>query len=287
MSLVTTTVSEPQASAPGWEASLGLRFDTRDSHTIMRRTHQHGPLTIQKPFYPEGSSETCHTYLLHPPGGIVGGDKLQINIEVTQDAAALVTTPAATKIYRTSGQCSAVTQRLHVDTGGQLEWLPQDNILYGGSRARILTEVDLASDARFMGWEQTCLGRPASGDAYLKGEFSASWRIRRSGQPVVNERIAWGSEDALRAGRYGLGGYTTMGTLFASPADADTQALLSTFVTRGPECVCATTLLHDVLVVRVLAHNARIARQTLQSAWGTLRLPILGKNPTMPRIWAT
>lgn len=271
----------------GWQASLGLRFESRGARTIMRRTHQHGPLTVQKPFYPEGSAATCHTYLLHPPGGIVGGDNLQVNISVTNDAAALITTPAATKVYRTAGPQSRVSQRLQVGASGQLEWLPQDNILFGGSRFRNVTEVDLATGARFIGWEQTCLGRPASGDAYDQGRFSASWRIRMSGQPVVNERVAWESEDPFRLRRYGLGGYTVMGTLFAFPADDDIQRLLSNIVTRGPDLVCATTLLDNVVAVRVLAHNARIARQRLLSAWQLLRPPVMGKKATTPRIWAT
>ena len=159
--------------------------------------------------------------------------------------------------------------------------------MFGGSRFRILTDVDLAANARFIGWEQTCLGRPASGDTYLGGAFSATWRISRSGQPVVNERIAWESDNTLRKHRYGLGKYTIMGTLFASPADDDVRGLLSGIISRDPDLLCATTLLDDVLAVRILAHNARTARQQLLSAWQILRPPVLGKRATTPRIWAT
>ena len=272
-------------SPPGWQAQLRIRFEKRHQRTVLRRTHQYGPLTIQKPFYPEG--DTCHTYLLHPPGGIVGGDSLQIDASVTPNATALVTTPAATKVYRTTGYESCVSQNLRVGDGAQMEWLPQDNILFGGSDFRILTDVDLAPDARFIGWEQTCLGRPASGDAYPDGAFSANWRLSIGGRPIVNERIAWDSDRIFRTNRFGLGGYTVFGTLFAFPADEDIQSLLSKLVTRHPDLFCATTLLDGVLAVRISAHNARFCRKQLLNAWATLRPPIMKKNATTPRIWAT
>ena len=117
---MTLMASRSEDISPlGWQAQLRIRFEKRYQRTVLRRTHQHGPLTIQKPFYPEG--DTCHTYLLHPPGGIVGGDSLKIEASVTPNATALVTTPAANKVYRTTGYESCVSQNLRVADGAQME----------------------------------------------------------------------------------------------------------------------------------------------------------------------
>src|SRR6185436_819073 len=99
--------------------------------------------------------------LLHPPGGLVGGDELSIDVEVDAGAHALVTTPAAGKVYRTNGATARQTQRLRVAEGGTLEWLPQEAILYDGARATLETRVELARDARFLGIDAVCFGLPA------------------------------------------------------------------------------------------------------------------------------
>jgi urease accessory protein len=146
---------------------------------VARRRHE-GPFYIQRPFHPGDGA--CHVYLLHPPGGLAAGDTLDLDVEVEPGAAALLTTPAATKFYRSDGAPSVQRQTLHVASGASLEWLPLDTILFGGSRALIETEVALEPGARFLGWEQLSLGRPLSGDCYTtgapaSGSNGSSWWI--------------------------------------------------------------------------------------------------------------
>ncbi len=74
----------------GWKASLDLTFIDRGDKTVLKHRSQQGPLAIQRPLYPEGNP--CHTYLLHPPGGVVGGDTLQISVHAIQGAKSLITT---------------------------------------------------------------------------------------------------------------------------------------------------------------------------------------------------
>jgi urease accessory protein len=145
-----TACAEPFSATPnGWLARLNVGFEHRDGRTVLATKEHSGPLTVQRPFYPEG--EVCHLYLLHPPGGIVGGDRLEIRLQVATGAHALVTTPGAAKFYRSAGALATQRQSLRVADGGLLEWLPQENILFPGAIMRIETDIALVGDGRFSG----------------------------------------------------------------------------------------------------------------------------------------
>ena len=119
-----------EVTAEGWSAKLSLSFERALAKTNLRVSERVGPLSVQRPFYPE--EDVCHAYVLHPPGGVVGGDQLELNVHVRQNGSALITTPAANKIYRSNGPESQIKQQLSVESGGTLEWLPQETILFGG-----------------------------------------------------------------------------------------------------------------------------------------------------------
>jgi len=84
-----------------WRAWLDLTFEQGQEKTVLRRRH-FGPLVIQRPFYPEG--RTCHAYLLHPPGGVVGGDRLSVKVDCSNNASGLITTPGANRFYGSDGR---------------------------------------------------------------------------------------------------------------------------------------------------------------------------------------
>jgi urease accessory protein len=122
--------------AAGWQARLELQFQRRRNRTVLTHRAHSGPLLVQRAFYPEtlndslDDSQPCHVYIIHPPGGVVSGDELRLDVEVQAQAHALLTTPAAGKFYRRHAQRVArLTQTLQVD-GGVLEWMPQENIYY-------------------------------------------------------------------------------------------------------------------------------------------------------------
>ncbi|EHW17029.1 urease accessory protein ureD [Escherichia coli DEC8B] len=112
----------------GWQAMLDLRFQRLHGKTTLTTRHHVGPLTVQRPFYPE--EETCHLCLLHPPGGIVGGDELIINAIIDSDCHTLITMPGASKFYRSSGAQAHLQQNLTLCNNATLEWLPQDSIFF-------------------------------------------------------------------------------------------------------------------------------------------------------------
>ena len=151
--------------------------DFASGRTRLVERHHKGPLIVQRPFYPEG--DPCHVYLVHPPGGVVGGDELRIDVQVDAGAHALITTPAATKFYRCDGRHSSQTQELRA-AGATLEWLPQENIFYRGADVRTATRVQIDADSRFIGWEINCLGLPARGEHFDAGALRLDlelWRV--------------------------------------------------------------------------------------------------------------
>ena len=242
---------------------------------------------MQRPFYPDGE-RACHVYILHPPGGVVGGDTLTIRAEVERGAHALLTTPAAGKLYRSDGACAQLTQELTVADGAWLEWLPQETIAFDGARAASTTRVELAGNAGFIGWEILCLGRPVAGEAYTRGAFTQRFDIRRDGAPLWWERNALvGGAPVLHA-PWGLAGKSVVATLVAvGRAPGALPALRELLNAERDEGEFSVSQLRDVLVCRYLGNSAEQARAGFTVAWRLLRPALWGVEASPPRIWAT
>ncbi len=273
------------AGPAGWPARLALRFEQRGRRTVLARRRHEGPLAVQKPFYPE--DEVCHVYLLHPPGGVVGGDRLSIEVETGNDAHALITTPAAGKVYRSAGPASVQEHHLTVAPGAALEWLPQETILYAGCHAMLATRIALAPGARFIGWEILCLGRPAAGERFDAGSCRHYIELWCEAEPLLIERstIIGGSE-ALRA-PWGYAERTVSGTFLATPADQTMLAAVRAAVTAEGDDLFGATLLDTALLCRYLGDSAEAARQCFTDAWRAVRPALLGREAEPPRIWRT
>src|SRR5882672_8293826 len=147
-------LADPLAQA--WKAELRLRFAAEGGRTVLRERRSEGPLVVQKPLYPEGEA-VCHAIVVHPPGGIAGGDELDLQVSAATGSHALLTTPGAGKWYRSAGPLAR--QSLHFDVAGTLEWLPRETIVFDGAHASFECTVELRNDARYIGWEVLCLGR--------------------------------------------------------------------------------------------------------------------------------
>jgi urease accessory protein len=274
----------PSEAAAGWRASLVLECEHRRDRTVLSQRRQRGPLAVQRPFYPEGSP--CHLYLLHPPGGVVGGDVLSIEINIAADAHALVTTPGATKFYRSARAPAIQKQTLDVADGACLEWMPQENILFPGANVRFTTEVRLRGDARFLGWEVHCLGRPVIGEAFRTGRARFRFALYRDGRPLFCDRLeVAGDRDLQRPA--GLRGRPVFGTLIVTGTDQDAVQHARDAVAAIPEDEVAVTRLDDVLAVRYLGDSTEAARQSFVAVWRALRPHLAGRAACAPRIWAT
>jgi Urease accessory protein UreH len=274
-----------QVGQAGWQARLELEFGSRAGRTVITRRYHYGPLAVQKPFYPE--KDGCHVYLLHPPGGVVGGDHLRIEIDVTTGAHALMTTPASTKFYRSSGALSVQENYLKVVAGATLEWLPQETILFANCRASLVTRVALAADARFIGWEVLCLGRPAANEYFDKGACWQRFELWQEDIPLMVERTHLKGSGSLLSAPWGLMGHTVLGTLVAVPANDAILEAVRESVTPGRHALFSTTLLDEVLVCRYLGDQGEAAHHCFTSAWSAIRPNLLGRSACYPRIWYT
>ena len=267
----------------GWQAALALGFRATEQRTVLARRKRLGPLAVQRPFYPEGG--ICHVYLLHPPGGVVGGDSLAIDVTLGPSAQALLTTPGATKFYRSAGQRARQTQRLLVESGATLEWLPQENIFFPGAEVTLQTRVDLRGDARLALWEIHCLGRPAIAEGFDRGLIDSHLSIVRDATPLLLERLRVEADGRLRGAL--LAGRPVSGTLIIShAAEGDLAACRQLLPCGGSDWVGAT-LIDGLLVLRFLGHSTERARRLFTEVWQTVRPGTLGRSPGVPRIWAT
>ena len=265
-------VADPLAAS--WNARLGLRFEAR-AGTVLAERRQEGPLVVQKPLYPEGR-EVCHAIVVHPPGGIAGGDQLVLDVTTGKDAHALLTTPGAGKWYRSSG--SQAEQELRFDVAGTLEWLPRETIVFDGALARLTTAVELQGDARYIGWEVLCLGRTGSGERFSRGAVELETTVRRDGRPLWIERGRIDGGGRLMSSPAGLGGHTVCGTLAATIDSFDRKA--------APACL-AVTLLPGLLLARYLGDSSEEALQAFAQLWAALRPAVTGRAAVEPRIWRT
>ena len=228
----------------------------------------------------------------------MGGDELNIEVSVDRDAHALLTTPAATKVYRTRGPVASQTQRLRVATGGTLEWLPQELILHDGCAAELGTEVRLAPGAAFVGVDALCFGLPARGETFATGRCRQRFEVWREGpsglaRPLVIERGRFDAGDPVQQAAWGLGGARVHALFVAAPAPPDVAALLPLLRAAGERLPSpdrgGVTVVSDggALVGRYLGASTERARHYLQELWTILRPVLLQRAAIPPRIWAT
>ncbi|KIU54555.1 urease accessory protein UreD [Pseudomonas putida] len=263
----------------GWNAELNLRFVAGQGRTRIGARQHFGPLLVQRPFYPEGAP--CHVYVLHPPGGVVGGDRLALNLHLEPGSHALLTMPGATKFYRSAGPTSVLRQRFHLAEGSTLEWLPQDSICFPGARVSLHSHFSLAPGARLLAWETLCLGRPVMGEAFSHGAVDSRLQVDMPDDPGLHERLR------LQGGHlHKLGGHPLLATFCAAPANEQLLEQVRELIHPLP-VPAGATLLGQLLVVRLLDHDNQRLQSTLQRLWRALRPTVVGLPPCPPRIWAT
>ncbi len=242
---------------------------------MLARRCSDGPLVVQKPLYPEGP-EVCHAIVVHPPGGIVGGDEL--SLEVKTEGHALLTTPGATKWYRSAGPWAK--QRLVFELDGTLEWLPRETIVFDAALAQLDCEIRLGGAARYIGWEIVCLGRTGSGERFSRGKLRLDMRIVKDGTLVWLERGEVDGGGALMRSPIGLDDRSVFGTFVATDVPAE-------LVTECRKIVPAATLLPGLLIARYLGDSTEQAFRQFADLWGLLRLALTGREAEPPRIWRT
>ncbi len=256
-------LADPLAQA--WKAELRLRFAAEGGRTVLRERRSEGPLVVQKPLYPEGES-ICHAIVVHPPGGIAGGDQLALDARCERSAHALLTTPGAGKWYRSAGGWAG--QTLSFDVEGRMEWLPRETIVFDAALCSLQSTINLGETASFIGWEVVCLGR---GEGFRRGRLKMDTRVRRGGRLLYLERGEIEGGGALLDSPVGLGGHGIFGTLIAT-SDEKIPSLEKIAITH----------LAGLLIARYLGDSSEEALAAFSRIWRGLR-----PGAVEPRIWST
>lgn len=318
MNMPAMTEVNAQTAPSRWNAELALGLTKTSRGTVLKSCRHQGPLYVQKPFYPEGR-ELAHLYLLHPPGGMVSGDTLQISADLTENAKALITTPGAGRVYRAREDKALQHQIIRFDLAenSSLEWLPLESIIYPGAITQLDTHVHLSAGAKFIGWEVTSLGLPASGegfDALGFGQLKQCLQIYREGRLCLRERFVLEAsalntaEDeiepvgpSMKSALSGLRDCPVNGVMIAGPFErgngqssdqsTDQESLMEALreICEGMEqpALAAATLNDEFLIVRYLGHCSEQGRKLFTQCWQQIRPELLERKACEPRIWAT
>ena len=287
-------------TSPGWRGHLTLNYHRtgfdgdacgRPARTVAHDRHE-GPLRVLQPLYPEGPG-VCHHVLVHPPGGVVGGDELHIEATLLAGAHALITTPGATRFYRSEGPQALQQTRLQLAAGARLEWLPMETIAYTGCRADNSLRAELAPGAEMIGWDVLVLGLPAAGLP-----FTAGWYRQHVEVPGIwLERARIAADDTqLLHGPLGWAGHTVLATLWFAAGAPLLPALREALLETARSCIAGSALAAtagvtsthgNVLVLRALAGQVEAVMQLLAAVRAAWRQSAWGLDAQPPRIWRT
>jgi urease accessory protein len=274
-----------------WHARLALDYSAEHDRRTVARFRHDGPLRILQSLYPEGDA-VCHNVLVHPPGGLVGGDTLDIDITAAPGSHGLVTTPGATRFYRSEGDLALQRTRIRLDADARLEWLPLEALCYSGCRAGNHLTIEAAPGAELLGWDVTALGLPHAGKPFERG--SLLQHIEVPGVWLERGRID-AADHRLLASPLGLAGHRCIASLFfvaGTPLPrARRDALLD--IARAlidahtlAESAGATSPHGEIVVLRVLAPVVEPAMQLLRQVWQAWRTELWRLPAGAPRIWA-
>ncbi len=273
--------------AAPWAGELELEFTQRDQQTVLTRNYTVAPYKIQRSLYPEGE-QVCHCILLHTAGGLVGGDRLAAKIHLHPQTQALITTAAASKIYRSTGAESLQDIHIRIDEGASLEWFPQETIAFAESKYRQTTRIDLAKDATCTFWEIVRFGRTARGEKFVDGNWRSHTEVWRGQHPLwIDRQYLHGNSEMLD-----------------SPNGLNGQAITASFVFVGanvePEMISQIRSIWELgnyqgnagvtrslcgLVCRYRGNSSSEARRWFQQVWQLLRVFYNNRAICVPRVW--
>jgi len=272
-----------------WQAQLRLDYSCEAGRSVARFAHS-GPLRILQSLYPEGDA-VCHNVLVHPPGGLVAGDTLAIDIHAQAGSHGLVTTPGASRFYRSDGGLAAQRTHIRAEAGARLEWLPLEAIYYSGCEAENRLVLDLAPGAEAIGWDIAALGLPLAGQPFARGRVLQHVELQHA---WLERGLLDAADRRLLDGPLGLAGHRCLATLFiAAGADftrARRDALLEAARALLPghaleESAGATAPNGRMVVLRVLAPLVEPALALLTSVRRAWRAEAWQLRAPDPRGW--
>jgi len=269
------------------DGAARIRFVTAPGgRTVLGDLFQRAPCRALFPCSERG--DLTQAVLLTTSGGLTGGDRIQVAVELDADTRATVTTQAAEKIYRPlpTDEPASIQVSFTAGAGSWGEWLGQETILFAGARVRRRFEAEVASTGRLLAVESVVLGRIAMGERFEHGFLHDAWRIRR------DKRLIWA--DALQldgniahtcAAPFGFGTGVASATVVYVGTDAnryldDVRRVLVDHRRTG-----TATAFDGLLIVRLIASDVAQLRAAVISVAGEIRSRAAGLPPRLPQVW--
>ncbi len=274
-------------NSTNWRGSLDLVYACDRHTTQLIHSQNQAPLKVQRPFYPE-SPDICHSVILHTAGGVVGGDRLSLNFHLQAKAKVLITTAAASKIYRSNGKIAKQTVQIQVDAGAYLEWLPQETIVFNGAVYRQDLRVELAPGASWLGWEITRFGRSARGERFSSGEWRSHTEIWQQGSPLWIDRQWLPGVTEILDSPHGLAGKSLVGSLVWIGREISPQIVekvRSLWQKQDAQGEAGVTRLQSGLLCRYRGDSTIEVRNWFMDVWQLLRLSFSDRPSCPPRVW--
>ena len=262
-----------------------MGFACKEGQTRLQHLYQSDPLRVLFPQPAAGDVPVA--VISSTAGGLVGGDRLNIHLDVGSDGAAMATVQAAEKVYRSSGPDSHIDVELKANNNSWLEWLPQETIVFEQARLRRKTRVTLAADAKLLAGEMLVLGRLAGGEQFSEGLLRDAWEVR------VNERLVWADallleQDIARVldSPAGFAGQRACATAIYVAPDAAEQLETARELIGVPEGLkVGVTCLDGLLLMRWLGQDPLLLRQHYGRFWAAFRHKVAGLPEKLPRLW--
>jgi urease accessory protein len=289
--------AQPQiiSTSPRVEASLALDFarDVATGRTFLSASVQEPPLRVVRAFALDDGSALAHLH--NVSGGLLGGDRLSLAVNVGAAASVQLTTTGGTRIYRPrkSAPPTMQTNDIRVGENALLEYVPDAIIPYSRARFTQRTHIDLAAGAGLFWWEVIAPGREASGEVFAYESIEMRTDVTANGRLIAAENIRLDPRGSALRSIARLGAYRYWTTFYACRVGLDAAAWLAgeehlreaaRELTRPGETLWGvSTLVADGLIVRGLAVRGRDVLGGLHALWNAAKMRLYGRAAVPPR----
>lgn len=276
-----------QSICEGWKGFLSFTFVNNGKRTVVKDKKHFGPLVLQRPYYQE--LDRPSVLVIHPPGGIAGGDDLELNVRLKESAKALVSTPAATKFYRSNNRKAKQIQTIEMDAQTELEWLPQETLFFDESISENTLKFNLSSsEAKLIAWDIIGLGRPARGEGFDSGALVQSLELTIDNRLVFVDRLRVDALTNLIQSQAGLNGFLLSATALFYDLDVNKmQTIKELLQAEKWDAQVGVSQMENLVVLRVLGQELDAVKDTLYRSWEIVRPVVMGVPVIKPRIWNT
>jgi urease accessory protein len=285
-------ISRSEAVSAGsarWADGVGeIEVAAVEGETRLAHLYQSDPCRVLFPR--PAATAPFEAVFVTTSGGMVGGDRLRLSIAAGAESSACVTSQAAEKIYRSTGAITEIGLTVSIAKDATLEWMPQETIVYDGSRLRRTTELETLSGSRLISGEIVVFGRTAYGEHLTRGHLHDGWRVRRDGRLVWADALHLDGDIGTTLQNPMVFGAATASAMLLYVADDaadfldDARAMLDEVPDglRG-----GATCIGPVLILRWLGGDSAAVRRSYAAAWSRLRSSAFDWPVALPRVWET